>query len=369
MQIALLGTRGIPNRYGGFEQFAEELSIRLAERGHRVWVFIPKKHPFGEPYYKGVELVRIGEPLQWMGPLHSLFYDLRCLKHAFQLQPDVVLLCGYGAAGFLKWVKNNHKIPVAIHMDGMEWQRKKWNLFSRIFLRWSEKQATSLANKMIVDSKMIQKYYQKKYGEIPCYIPYGADFTRESNEDITGILAEKNLVAGQFFLLVARLEPENNPDMIIRGYLDSGVKEQLVLVGDLKTKFGKKLLKKYKTHPEIRFLGGVYDKKILKVLRTGAKAYLHGHSVGGTNPSLLEAMASSCFVLAHNNQYNREVLEENALYFSTEEELSKQLKNFENLFRAGAGFVSNNLVHIREKYNWEKVTDMYLEHFNGLCSI
>ena len=260
MQIALLGTRGIPNRYGGFEQFAEELAVRLADRGHRVWVYTPEDHPFKEPFFKGVKLVRISEPFRWLGALYSLFYDLCCLKHAFQLQPDVILLCGYGAAGFLRWVKNPHETPIIIHMDGMEWQRKKWNFFSGLFLRWSEKQATKLADKLIADSKEVQSYYLKKYGKATHYIPYGAEVPEETDAEGSVDKDLKDLTAGSYYLVIARMEPENNPGMIIRGYLGSGVKEQLVLVGDLKTKAGKKLLIKFKDHPGIRFPGGVYDK-------------------------------------------------------------------------------------------------------------
>jgi len=366
VKITLLGTRGIPNRYGGFEQFAEELSTRLADRGNRVLVYTPAGHPFSEPSYKGVQLIRVGEPLRWLGALHSLFYDFRCLKRAFKLQPDIILLCGYGSAGLLRFLKNPSHIPVLIHLDGMEWKRKKWHFVARIFLHWSEKQATQLAENMIVDSNEVQKYYYRKYGKKPAYISYGAEVPDRTDGNWPDRRNLQDLTAGQYYLAVARMEPENNLELIIRGYLDSGVKERLVLVGDLKTKFGKKLLKKYKDRPGISFLGAIYDKKFLNGLRAHCKAYFHGHSVGGTNPSLLEAMASSCFIMAHDNKYNREVLKENALFFSTADEVGKQLRNFESLFSTGTGFAGNNLIRIEKQYNWEKITGAYLELFNEI---
>jgi hypothetical protein len=356
MKIAILGTRGIPNRYGGFEQAAEVLSIEWKKLGHEVTVYNPMDHSFKGKEWRGVKINRIysNEKLLALG---TIIFDCLCLKDALNQDYDIVLELGYSASIFYPLIKKR-KFRIITNMDGLEWKRDKWNTLARLYLKYLEKQAILESDVLIADNESIQDYLKAAYKVTSFYIPYGTKIFETPNFKA---LEDYDLRPYSYYLLIARLEPENNIEMVLDGYIQSKSKELLLLVGNYKTKYGNHIVNKYKIFPSIKFLGGIYNYNILNNIRYFSKLYFHGHSVGGTNPSLLEAMGCGCYIAAHNNSFNRNVLEENAFYFNNSNDVSKIIIKFDEINKKI--YVNNNKIKIREVYNWDVVSKQYLEIF------
>jgi len=359
-KIAIIGTRGIPNRYGGFEQFAEMLSVRLVERGFDVTVYNPDYHPYEDSTFKGVHIrkKKLNEKL-W-GPAANILYDYACMKEAIVFKNDVVLACGYGSMLAAIQIKRPEKTRLIINMDGMEWQRRKWHSIVKTILHASEKQAVKKADILVTDHSEINSYYKVKYGiDNPC-IPYGASVQTDFDEKY---LSQFGLKKDNYFLMISRPISENNLPEILKGFIRAKTRDILVVITNMNDAYAKKLSRKY-SHANIQFLSNIFDSTILNSLRFYSKGYFHGHSVGGTNPSLLEAMAAQCFMIAHDNAFNRKILKENALYFKSEEDVFGIIREFDNLLEKKSKFVKNNLTTIIRDYSWEQVTDAYVALFN-----
>ncbi|WP_165021092.1 DUF1972 domain-containing protein [Dysgonomonas sp. ZJ279] len=367
MKIAFISTRGIPNNYGGFEQFAEYISVGLAERGHQVVIYSPHFHPYKESSYKGVRIKHIYSPEQWMGSsIGSFFYDFSSLKDALKRESfDIIYEAGYTSIvpAYIWFNVKKIKYPIfTTNMDGLEYKRTKFNKWVQKFLFWEEKTTVKHSHYLIADNMGIQDYYKEKYGKESEFLAYGANIHDDYNESL---LTEFNLIADSYCLVIARLEPENNVEMVIKGYIDSNIIDKpLIVVGKTDTPHGKYLVEQYKDQIKIKFIGGVYDFKKINSIRYFSSVYFHGHSVGGTNPSLLEAMASNCFILAHDNIFNRSVLKTDALYFEDENSVTQLLNNIDiNNSSYRATFIENNLNRIRCGYSWEKLVDDHEQYF------
>jgi glycosyltransferase involved in cell wall biosynthesis len=366
MKIAILGTRGIPNNYGGFEQFAEYISTGLVSKGHEVTVYNPSFHAYKEEYYNGVRLVRIGSPEKWIGPLANFVYDYRCLRHAATQGFDLLYEAGYVTVVPSFILLRKAPYTMLTNMDGLEWKRSKWPAAAKWVIRQCERVTVRKSQVLIADNVGIQAYYKERFGVEPIYLPYGANMVHSFDPTTP---AGYGLTTSEYFMLVARLEKENNIEMVLDGYLASSLPHTFLVVGSYQTRYGRYLRGKYASE-RIRFSGGIYNKDTLDSLRHFSKAYLHGHSVGGTNPSLLEAMASEAFILAHQNQFNQSVLGKNALYFGTREELADIFRTIDNLcLKYKQLYISNNSTVIRESYNWEKVVALHEEVFASVLQI
>ncbi len=363
MKIAITGTRGIPNQYGGFEHFAESLSIKLVQMGHEVWVYNPVYHPIKEPLYRGVTIVYKKSLESLVGSAGHYIFDLQCMKNAIYRKVDIILECGYASAApwypFLK----RRKTVLITHMDGMEWMRKKWGNVTRKLIHLAEKMAVRYSDSIVCDHPVIADYYREQYSVNPEIITFGARI-REKYEE--GILHEAGFEPGTYCLLVARLEPENNIRMVIEGFLNAGMKESLVIVGNHSGIYAHSIFKDYKGNKQLVFTGGIYDEKLLDHLRHFSKVVLHGHSVGGTNPSLLEAMAAGSLIIAHDNPYNRWVLGENAGYFNSAGELSILLSEIERIRSYSQPLIDRNLERIRKDFQWDSVVKRYEMLFSNL---
>lgn len=371
MKIAFISTRGIPNNYGGFEQFAEYISVGLAARGHEVVVYSPHFHPYKEDSYKGVRIKHIYSPETWMGSsVGSFFYDFASLKDALKRENfDIIYEAGYTSIvpAYIWFDVKNIKYPIfTTNMDGLEYKRTKFNKWVRKFVFWEERTTVKHSHYLIADNMGIHDYYKEKYGKESRFLAYGADIHDDYDVNLLQVFG---LEADNYYLLVARLEPENNIEMAIQGYLasnENGVKP-LIIVGKTNTPHGKYLVQKYGEEKNIRFVGGIYDFKKLNSVRYFSFAYFHGHSVGGTNPSLLEAMASNCYILAHNNIFNKAVLKENAHYYTSAEEVKWILNSITDLATSyKEKFIANNLNEIRNEYSWEKLVDEHEKYFKWL---
>jgi len=371
MKIAFISVRGIPNNYGGFEEFAEYISVGLAERGHDITVYSPHYHPYQEKDYKGVHIKHIYSPELWMGgSVGSFFYDYLSLKDALKKENfDIIYDAGYTSIipAYIRFNVKKIKHPIfTTNMDGLEYKRAKFSKWARKFLFWEEQMAVKHSHYLIADNMGIQDYYKEKYGKESKFLAYGATIHDHYNADY---LKEYGLTENGYFILVARLEPENNIYMAIDGYLASEQygKKPLVVVGKTNTPYGKKLVAKYGNNPNIKFVGGIYDFDKLNSVRHFSYAYFHGHSVGGTNPSLLEAMASECFILSHNNVFNHSVLRDNAIYYQSTEDVTKLLNDIDNIvYKYKSDFTSENLDVIRNEYSWEKLIDEHEKYFKWI---
>ena len=373
MKIAFISTRGIPNNYGGFEQFAEYISVGLAQRGHEVVVYSPHFHPYKENNYKGVRIKHIYSPETWTGSsVGSFFYDFSSLKDALKNEKfDIIYEAGYTSIvpAYIWFNVKNIKYPIfTTNMDGLEYKRTKFNKWVQKFVFWEERMTVKHSHYLIADNMGIHDYYKEKYGKESKFLAYGADIHDNYNEDF---LKEFGLETNNYYLLVARLEPENNIVMAIEGYLASkeNGKRPLITVGKTNTPHGKELVAKYGQEKSIHFVGGIYDFNKLNSIRHFSFAYFHGHSVGGTNPSLLEAMASDCFILANDNIFNKAVLGENALYYPDHINVTNLLNNIESLAETHKkSFIENNLEVIRKEYSWEKLVDEHEKYFLWLLN-
>ena len=373
MKIAFISTRGIPNNYGGFEQFAEHISVGLAQRGHEVTVYSPHYHPYQEKEYKGVRIKHIYSPESWMGSsLGSFFYDYACLKDALRNEHfDIIYEAGYTTIipAYIRFNVKAIKSPIFVtNMDGLEYKRAKFNKLVQKFVYWEEQMAVKYSQFLIADNMGIHDYYKEKYGRESKFLAYGANIYDNYSEEF---LKEYGLERNQYLLIVARLEPENNLSMAIEGYIASEIygKIPLVIVGKKNTPHGKHLVNTYSSYEHIRFTGGIYNFDKLNSLRYFSYAYFHGHSVGGTNPSLLEAMASECFILSHDNIFNKTVLGDNAIYYSDKDEVTNLLNKLEILIRERKQlYTTNNLEVIRTQYSWEKLVEEHEEYFMSLFS-
>lgn len=371
MKIAFVSTRGIPNNYGGFEQFAEYISVGLAERGHEVTVYSPHYHPYQKNEYKGVRIKHIYSPELWMGgSVGSFLYDYSCLKDALKKEDfDIIYEAGYTSIipAYIRFNVKSIKRPLfTTNMDGLEYKRTKFNPLVRKFIFWEEKMAVKHSHFLIADNMGIHDYYKEKYGRESKFLAYGANIY--NNYDAS-LLKEWNLVPNEYYLLVARIEPENNLYMAIEGYKASKEygRRPLIIVGKTNTPYCKQLVKQYGDDPHIRFVGGIYDFDKLNSVRHFSFAYFHGHSVGGTNPSLLEAMASDCFILAHDNQFNKAVLGENAVYYGSPQVVTMLLDNIDNIaMMHKEEYIKNNLDIIRKEYSWEKLVDEHEKYFKWM---
>jgi glycosyltransferase involved in cell wall biosynthesis len=362
MKIGILGTRGIPNRYGGFEQFAEHLSVELVKRGHEVVVYTSKSHPLKLNSYKGVSIARIYDPEDYLSTAGQFIYDFLSIWHSRGQKFDLILQLGYtSSAIFYRF--HTKDVPIVTNMDGLEWKRSKYSYLVKKFLSLSEKLAVIQSDYLIADSVEIGNYIEKKYYKKPTFIPYGATVAEEVDEEIC---KEFDLQKNGYDMLVARLEPENNIEMILDGVVASKTDRKFLVIGKNETKYGKFLKNRYEDYSHILFIGGIYDIKKLNSLRSCCNIYFHGHSVGGTNPSLLEAMSSQAFICAHDNPFNRAVLEDDAMYFNNSQDIVELLLLDRNLYTY---FISNNTQKIHSRYNWKNIVNSYENFFRSICKV
>lgn len=355
LRIGILGTRGIPNHYGGFEQITEHLSRGLSEKGHELTVYNSHNHPYQQKKWKNVQLMHCYDPEFMLGTFGQFIYDLNCILDARKKQFDVILMLGYTSSSIWGWLFPRNS-TVIFNMDGLEWKRSKYSRPVQQFLFYAEKLAVKFGDYHIADSHVIQAHLRDQY-RIPCkHVAYGAEIF--ANED-ESLLKEYRLDKYDYFILMARMEPENNIETILEGFSTSRSTKKLIVIGNTQNKFGKHLLHRFQKDRRIQFIGAIYDDaQKIHSLRAFSYLYFHGHSVGGTNPSLLEAMASGSLIAAHHNPFNKAILNEDAYYFVD----SKDVRHIVELTERGSGetnMIRNNLRKIQDEYTWRKIIDKY----------
>lgn len=357
MKIGILGTRGIPNYYGGFEQFAEYFAVYATQKGHEVYVYNSHNHPFKENNYKDVHLIHCYDAEQKIGTAGQFIYDFNCIRDARKRDFDIILQLGYTSSSV--WFSLHPKKAIVFtNMDGLEWKRSKYSKKVQKALQIAERLAVNKSDFLIADSIGIQRYIKEKYNKESSYIAYGAHNFNSPNEVV---LTKYQVEKENYNMIMARFEPENNLDMVLEGVSLANNKTPILVIGNHNTKHGNYLKNKFKNYSNIRFIGALYAIDDLNNLRYFSNLYFHGHTVGGTNPSLLEAMASNALIAAHNNDFNKGVLANNAFYFSSSEEVKiivETIKKNDNL-----QFTQNNFEAIAKSFNWEKINEEYLQLF------
>lgn len=311
LRVALIGDRGIPARYSGFSTLVEEVSTRLvADHGFDVTVYCREQyfdsHP---PEFKGVRLEYLRAP--GGKSFESLLHSARAIVHAALRRFDVVFIVDPGN-GPLTLPLCLTRTPFAIHTDGKGWQRSKWSPLQRRYYKWSEWWSARLADWLVTDSPAMRDYYRQEYGAASSYIPYGSQVGGPPD---ASVLSEHDLEAGGYHLVVARLEPENNVDLVIREYRQSKAQLPLVYVGAARYESAHSRDVMAQNDDRVRCIGAIYDAEKLNGLYRHCRSYLHGHEVGGTNPSLLRAMGAGAACLPIDVIYHREVLGDEGLYF------------------------------------------------------
>ncbi|MGV8830198.1 MAG: DUF1972 domain-containing protein [Breznakibacter sp.] len=358
MRIAIIGTRGIPNFYGGFEQFAEYLAKYLVQKGHQVIVYNSHYHPYQEHEWEGVKIIYKYDPEKIIGTAGQFVYDLNCILDSRKRGFDIILQLGYTSSSIWgKLLPKNCK--VVTNMDGLEWKRTKYSKLVQRFLLFAERLGVKYSHCLVSDSIGIQEYLLIKYNVDSTYIPYGSDVVAAFSEVH---LYEFKVQKFRYSMLVARLEPENSIEIILDGKCLCKDEEPFLVVGNHMTKYGGKLKAKYAHNQSIRFIGGIYDINILNNLRYYSKLYFHGHTVGGTNPSLLEAMGSGAYICANDNLFNRAILEEDACYFTSASDVRNALEKYDSSNRND--LIQNNFTKVRELYNWGRIVSLYEDLFN-----
>jgi len=356
LKIGIVGTRGIPNYHGGFEQFAEFFSVFLKKKGHDISVYCSHDHPYQEDEFEGVKLIHCKDPEHKIGTVGQFLYDFNCIQDSRKRDFDIVLQLGYTSSSVWHW-RMPKKAIIITNMDGLEWKRTKYSKKVQRFLKYAESLAVKGSDYLIADSVGIQDYLKQKYKVPSEFIAYGSTLFEDPKLET---IAEYNVQPYAYNMLIARIEPENNIETILDGVAQMNDEVPFLVVGKHDTnKFGAAMKEKFKEHKNIRFLGGIYNLEHLNNLRYYSKVYFHGHTVGGTNPSLLEAMASKSLIVAHDNQFNEAILNEDAFYFSTAADVTSALKKIQAKEDFEA-LLTNNFNKIKNSFSWEIINNAYL---------
>lgn len=356
VKVTLMGTRGVPAQYGGFETAVEEIGARLVQRGYEVTVYC--RNP-GQRIreYRGMRLVNAPAVRHRM--TETLSHTAISTVHAIVAdRPDAVLLLNAGNAPMLKPLAIA-RIPTAIHLDGLESRREKWRGMGARYYRWAERAAVRWGTEVIADAQAIADHVLTEYGRRCVVIPYGAEVIAPGSDR----LVEVGVTAKGYHLVVARFEPENHVLEAVHAYRTSTLTEPLLVVGSAPYSqwYVDAVRTAARSDPRIRFLGAIYDAPLLDQLYANAATYLHGHSVGGTNPSLLRAMGAGAPVLAYDVEFNREVTAGQALFWADADALVALLDSLADGARADEldAFAQAGRERVAAVYQWDGVTDQY----------
>jgi glycosyltransferase involved in cell wall biosynthesis len=363
-RIALLGSRGIPAKYGGFETFAERVAPALAAEGREVWVSCEGTARPRPAEYKGVKLFYF--PLKpFRRVFYETIYDIYSLVRA-SLTCDCVIMLGYGA-GFFFFIPKLFRKKIAVNVDGREWTREKYNSLEKTALHVNELFALRYVDAAIADARAILAYLEASRARGATFIPYGVDVSASVQWDpsrlreLPGDL--DHLEIGEYFLIVARLERDNNISTMIEGFLAARTDKKLVIVGDFSDSSYEggihALIVEHRGQDRVTFSGGIYEKDLLTMLRQHCFAYLHGHSAGGTNPSLLEAMIARTIIIAHDNPYNREVCDRFALFFNDPVSLRTLIESVVDQPEAYDALRDGAFDRAKHEYAWDRVFREY----------
>ncbi len=365
MKLAIIGSRGYPYVYSGYETFVKEISERLVKRGVNVTVYCHKGLFKSRPkYLNNIKLVYI--PTIENKFLSQIIHSFLSLIHSCFNKPDIILVVNV-ANGPLGIITKLRGIPTLINVDGLEWKRPKWKGLGSIYFMFAAKMATIFYDKIINDSSEMRKVYLNLFNKNSKVIAYGApkisDFANKK------LINEFGIIKNEYYLIVGRLIPDNNADLIIRGFLKSNSKKKLVIVGDVTYKdlYAQKI--KNIDNPRIVKLGYIKDIKTLYQLYQNSFAYIHAHEFGGTNPTMIKALAYGCAILALETPFNREMLQNDKFGFFFQKNITsvKELIDFsDNNSKIIFEMKNNSQNGISDRYDWKYITNDYLSELKSL---
>jgi glycosyltransferase involved in cell wall biosynthesis len=344
-RVAITGSRGLPNRYGGYEELVDHLARGLAARGWRVDVATSSTHPVREWQHPGVRRRVHLDPEPWMGSAGQFVYDLLSLRDAARQRHDVHLTLGTTSSAPWLAVKGlRGSAPLAVHLDGLEWMRGKYSPAVQRYLKWAERTAAEAADLLVADHPEMARY-AARYAKPCAEIAYGVDDPAPADATI---LDRFGLQPGSYALIIARLVPENHVRLAAEAL---SLHCPVVVVGPTTNPEGRAL----EGLGNVQLLGAQFDAEVLNALRAGCGLYVHGHSAGGTNPGLLQAMAAGCAIAAHDNVFNRGILGEAAAYFTATEahkSLAAAWAGRDSLYR-------DHQARLEQGFRWPAVVEAY----------
>lgn len=386
--VYIVGSKGIPAKYGGFETFVEKLTAFQQDKDIQYYVACMRensaKSGIAEDVFEHNGAICYNVDVPNIGPARAIAYDIAAINRAIEIAKAnkdeapifYILACRIGP--FIHGIKKKIQAiggTLLVNPDGHEWLRAKWSAPVRRYWKISEGLMVKHADLLVCDSKNIEKYIQedyKQYQPETTYIAYGTDTTRStlkcSDEKVRAWFKEKNVSENEYYLVVGRFVPENNYEAMIRGFLASNSKKDFVLITNVEqNKFYNQLLAStgFDQDPRVKFVGTVYDQELLKYIRENAFAYFHGHEVGGTNPSLLEALESTKLNLLLDVGFNREVGEQSAIYWKKDElsQVIEKVEQFDAKMIDELDRQSNQ--RIADAFTWEKIVTDYEKLFKG----
>lgn len=363
LRIALFGSRGIPHTYGGAEAFLGDLAPRLAARGHEVIVYCRKSIFKERPAeYKGVRLIYL--PNIETKVLGTPTHTLACMMDMLFRGVDVALVVNI-VNGFHCLIPRLFGKRVAINVDGMDWKRDKWGRIAKTYFYWNAKCVGKILPKgVITDAYEMRRIYLEEFKTPSACIAYGANLVTSTNP---GVLSQYGLKPFEYYLIASRMVPENNPDLIVKAFEQTRSQRILAIAGGVnyKSEFLERLMQT--RDPRVRFLGHIGNSEHVKELHCNAYAYVHGHSMGGTNPSLLKALGCGNCVVALRTPFNEEVLHDYGIFFERNvDDLAGKLQALDDNPQMAENYRRRAPERIRQAYTWERITDQYEELFYQL---
>jgi glycosyltransferase involved in cell wall biosynthesis len=369
MRIAILGIRGVPSGYSGYEAFAEEMGSRLVERGHEVLVYCRRAHFIQRPpVYKGMRLIYL--PSWETKELSTFSHTFLAIWDVLFRKVDVALICNVANGPFCL-ISRLFGLKTAINVDGLEWLRPKWSRWGRRYFKFAARAAIRLSHVIVTDAEAMRQYYRDTFGVDSVCIAYGANIETSTDPDI---VRTYGLEPGRYYLIASRLVPDNNADLIVQAFNKVRTDTVLAIAGGApyRNEFADRV--RALAGPQVRFLGHINDQRHIKELHCNAYAYIHGHEFGGTNPALLKALGFGNCVLALDTPFNREVLDGTQgaearygiLYRKDVEELAAKIQQVEDHPELQAAYARRAPERIRERYTWEHITDQYEQLFRRM---
>jgi len=362
MKIALIGTRGVPANYGGYETCVEELGKRLAERGHDVTVYCRASYYTERPAtYFGMKLVYL--PNIKKKSLDTLSHTFLSIIHAVTHKIDILMV--FNVANTLTFfLPRLLGKKIAVNTDGFEWKRGKWGRMGKLYYKFSEWLSTKLANRIVADALAMQDYYLQKFGVESSYIAYGAYNSKSTKPELINKLG---VIPGEYFLQITLFRPENNVLLTIEAFKKLNTDKKLLIIGGgpYQSDYSREI--EAAACENIIIPGTIYDKDMINELWCNCFAYIHGNGVGGTNPALLQSMASGSFTIAVNVVFSHEVLDNGGIYYDKNAEslsikMNWALENPSLL----SEYTEKARHRIKDRYTWDIITDGYEQLFKEL---
>ena len=361
LKIAIIGSRGYPYVYSGYETLVKELSERLVKSGHHVRVYCHRKL-FNEKPKKVNGINLIYTPSVNSKVFSQLYNSFFSFVHVCFSNCDVVLVVNSANGPFGLLTKIFRK-KTCINVDGLEWLRPKWKGFGSLYFKFASKLSTIFFDEIITDSKEMNKVYKGKFGVNSTVIAYGPSMTKINR---INILEKFNINKKQYYLIVGRLIPDNNSKLIIEGFLKSNSNKSIVVVGDVPYKDDYAKDVKKLSSKKVIFTGYLYDQVDLTTLYKNCYAYIHGHQYGGTNPTMINALSLNCQIVSLDTVFNREMLDNKKSILFNKNLISKKINEFENKYDVLVK--KNKSYKLPEKYGWDFISNQYLEVFYTLTN-